>query len=191
MVFRLSLETGEVRQVTALSTMRPDVSPDGRFVAHYWMTPERWVMAVTPAEGGVPTAILPVAPTHSERFVRWAPDGRSLTFIDGVGGASNIWLQSTRPIVPTPAHALHQRIDGDFRLVERWVEARVAAGAGRESHRLGGAPGLTSADAFRRDVETPLASSRRGFQCFANAKIRLTTGIWHLPQSSQDLETME
>ena len=94
MVFRLSLETGEVQQVTALSTMRPDVSPDGRFVAHYWMTPERWVMAVTPAEGGVPTAILPVAPTHSERFVRWAPDGRSLTFIDGVGGASNIWLQS-------------------------------------------------------------------------------------------------
>jgi Tol biopolymer transport system component len=94
MVFRLSLDTGEVQQVTAPSTMRPDVSPDGRFVAHYWMTPERWVMAVTPAEGGVPTAILPVAPTHSERFVHWAPDGRSLTFIDGVGGASNIWLQS-------------------------------------------------------------------------------------------------
>jgi hypothetical protein len=43
---------------------------------------------------GVPTAILPVAPTHSERFVHWAPDGRSLTFIDGLGGASNIWLQS-------------------------------------------------------------------------------------------------
>jgi Tol biopolymer transport system component len=56
------------------------------------MTPERWVMAVTPADGGVPSAILPVGSTHSERIVHWAPDGRSLTFIDGVGGASNIWL---------------------------------------------------------------------------------------------------
>ena len=93
MVFRLWLETGKVEQVTVPSTMRPDVSPDGRFIAHYWMTPERWVMAVTPAEGGVPTAIFPVGSTHSERVVHWTHDGRSLTYIDGAGGASNIWLQ--------------------------------------------------------------------------------------------------
>ena len=92
-VFRLELDTSAVHEVTVPSTMRPDVSPDGRFVAHYWMTPERWVMAVTPVEGGVPTAILPVGPTHPERVVHWTTDGRALTFIDGVGGASNIWLQ--------------------------------------------------------------------------------------------------
>jgi Tol biopolymer transport system component/DNA-binding winged helix-turn-helix (wHTH) protein len=94
MVHRLWLETGEVQQITVPSTMRPDVSPDGRSIAHYWMTPERWVMAVTPADGGMPTTIFPVGPTHSERVVHWAPDGHSLTYIDGVGGASNIWLQA-------------------------------------------------------------------------------------------------
>jgi Tol biopolymer transport system component/DNA-binding winged helix-turn-helix (wHTH) protein len=103
MVFRLRLETGDVQQVTAPSTMRPDVSPDGRLVAHYWMTPERWVMAVTPVEGGVPTHIFPVESTHSERVVHWMPDGRSLTYIDGVGGASNIWLQ---PLDQTPRRQL-------------------------------------------------------------------------------------
>jgi Tol biopolymer transport system component len=50
-------------------------------------------MAVTPVEGGLPTAIFPVGPAHSERVVHWAPDGHSLAFIDGVGGASNIWIQ--------------------------------------------------------------------------------------------------
>jgi Tol biopolymer transport system component/DNA-binding winged helix-turn-helix (wHTH) protein len=93
MVFRLDLETDGLQQITAPSTMRPDVSPDGRFVAHYWMTPERWVMAVTPVEGGVPVHIFPVESTHSERVVHWVADGGSLTFIDGAGGASNIWLQ--------------------------------------------------------------------------------------------------
>ena len=92
-VFRLSLTTDAVEQVTVPSTMRPDVSPDGRSVAHYWMTPERWVMAVTQVEGGVPTVILPVGPTHPDRVVHWTTDGRALTFIDATGGASNIWLQ--------------------------------------------------------------------------------------------------
>ena len=32
-------------------------------------------------------------PTHHERVVRWSPDGQSLAFIDGVGGAANIWLE--------------------------------------------------------------------------------------------------
>jgi Tol biopolymer transport system component/DNA-binding winged helix-turn-helix (wHTH) protein len=92
-LYRLSLETSAVQPLTVPSTMRPDVSPDGRFVAHYWMTPERWVMAVTPVEGGVPTAILPVGPTHPERVVHWTTDGRGLTFIDNASGAANIWLQ--------------------------------------------------------------------------------------------------
>jgi Tol biopolymer transport system component/DNA-binding winged helix-turn-helix (wHTH) protein len=102
-VYRLWLDTGKVEQAAVPATMRPDVSPDGRFIAHYWMTPERWVMAVTPAEGGVPTTIFSLGPTHSERIVHWAPDGRALTYIDGVGGAPNIWLQ---PLDHGPARQL-------------------------------------------------------------------------------------
>lgn len=85
-VFRLALSDYAVVPLTVPSTMRPDVSPDGRFVAHYWMTPERWVMAVTPVEGGVPTVILPVGPTHPDRVVHWTADGRALTFITAASG---------------------------------------------------------------------------------------------------------
>jgi Tol biopolymer transport system component len=92
-VHRVFLRTGEVAPITVPSTMRPSVSPDGRFVAHYWMTPERWAMALTPVEGGVPTRSFGLRPTHSERYIRWAPDGTALAYIDMAGGASNLWLQ--------------------------------------------------------------------------------------------------
>jgi Tol biopolymer transport system component len=36
---------------------------------------------------------LPISPTHAARVVRWSVDGRALAFIDGAGGASNIWMQ--------------------------------------------------------------------------------------------------
>ena len=55
------------------------------------MAPPQSILASPDCRSKTSTA---VAPTHSDRFVHWAPDGRSLTFIDGVGGASNIWLQS-------------------------------------------------------------------------------------------------
>ena len=93
MVCRVWLDTGKVEQVAAPPTMRPAVSPDGRLVAHYWMTPDRWILAVTPAGGGTATTIFPVGPTHHERTVRWSPDGRALAFIDDQGGAANLWLQ--------------------------------------------------------------------------------------------------
>lgn len=93
MVCRVWLDTGKVEQVAPPQTMRPAVSPDGRFVAHYWMTPDRWVLAVTPAGGGMTTTIFPIGPTHNERTVRWSPDGRALAFIDDQGGAANLWLQ--------------------------------------------------------------------------------------------------
>jgi Tol biopolymer transport system component len=92
-VFRVWLQTGEVQQITAPPTMRPAVSPDGRFVAHYWMMPDHWALSVSPVESGLPTTTIVLEPTHAERVVRWAPDGRALAYIDRAGGASNLWLQ--------------------------------------------------------------------------------------------------
>ena len=74
--------------------MRPAVSPDGQLIAHYWMTSEEWTLAITAVTGGLPLRHFPLSPTHLDRVVRWSSDGRALAFIDGVGGASNIWMQS-------------------------------------------------------------------------------------------------
>jgi Tol biopolymer transport system component/DNA-binding winged helix-turn-helix (wHTH) protein len=108
-VHRVFLRTGEVAPITVPSTMRPTVSPDGRLVAHYWMTPERWAIAVTPVEGGIPTRTFGLRPTHSERYVRWAPDGTALAYIDMAGGASNLWLQ---PLLEGPPRMLTTFTEG-------------------------------------------------------------------------------
>ena len=55
------------------------------------------------------TTIIAVEPTHYKRVVRWAPDGRSLAFIDGAGGASNLWLQ---PLDHGPRQTLTHFADG-------------------------------------------------------------------------------
>jgi len=80
-------------QITDGTTIRPVVSPNGRLVAHYWLLPERWALAVVPLEGGQPITVLPLSSTHCGRTARWSPDGRALAYVDCAGGVANIWLQ--------------------------------------------------------------------------------------------------
>jgi hypothetical protein len=110
-VYRVFLRTGEVAPITVRATMRPTVSPDGRFVAHYWMTPERWAMAVTPVEGGVPSRTFGLRPTHAARYIRWGPDGTALAYIDTASGAFNLWLQ---PLPEGPPQMLTHFAEGSI-----------------------------------------------------------------------------
>lgn len=106
---RVAITGGVVTQIGANHTMRPSVSPDGRFVAHYWMTPEHWRLGVTAIGGPLPVMSLPILPTHSGRVVHWSPDGAALAYIDGSGGAWNIW---TQPLDGGPARSLTQFTEG-------------------------------------------------------------------------------
>jgi Tol biopolymer transport system component/DNA-binding winged helix-turn-helix (wHTH) protein len=92
-VERVAITGGMVTRIGSTHTMRPAVSPDGRFVAHYWMTPDEWRLGITRVGESLPLRSLALRPTHSGRVVRWSPDGASLAFIDGEGGAWNIWTQ--------------------------------------------------------------------------------------------------
>ena len=92
-LWRLARGEATPTQVSDQHAMRPALSPDGESIAHYWMTLEAWLLAVTPTAGGPPAWSLPISETHAARVVRWSPDGRALAYIDGAGGASNIWLQ--------------------------------------------------------------------------------------------------
>jgi len=92
-LWRVPLAGGAAVQLTGGVTIRPAVSPDGRLVAYYWLTPERWMLAVVPLSGGQPLQVFPLSPTHCGRTVRWSPDSRSLAYIDCTDGVSNIWIQ--------------------------------------------------------------------------------------------------
>ncbi len=108
-LWRLPIGETTPAEVTDEHAMRPAVSPDGSSIAHYWMTRESWLLAVTPTAGGLPAWSLPISTTHAARVVRWSPDGRALAYIDGAGGASNIWLQ---PLDGGPARQLTQFAEG-------------------------------------------------------------------------------
>jgi Tol biopolymer transport system component len=92
-LWRTPLEGGAAVQITEGISIRPAVSPDGRLVAHYWLTPERWTLAVQRIDGGEPLQAFPLSSTHCGRTVRWSPDSRALAYIDCEGGVANIWLR--------------------------------------------------------------------------------------------------
>jgi Tol biopolymer transport system component/DNA-binding winged helix-turn-helix (wHTH) protein len=92
-VWRLPIGQHEPVQLSAHHAMRPAISPDNKAIAHYLMTAEAWMLAITPTAGGSPERTIPISQTHAARVVRWSRDGHALAYIDGVGGASNIWVQ--------------------------------------------------------------------------------------------------
>jgi DNA-binding winged helix-turn-helix (wHTH) protein/Tol biopolymer transport system component len=102
-LWRTPLKGGDSVQLTHGTSIRPVVSPDGRLVAHYWLTPERWAIAVVPVEGGLPRQVLQMSSTHCGRTLRWSPDSRALAYIDCDGGTANIWL---RRLDDSPARKL-------------------------------------------------------------------------------------
>jgi Tol biopolymer transport system component/DNA-binding winged helix-turn-helix (wHTH) protein len=106
-LWKVSADGGEPVRLTDSDSERPAVSPDGRHVASFHRNANaggEYSVVVTPFEGGptertfaVPQDIVPLP------FVRWSPDGQSLTYTANRDGISNIW---TQPFSGGPAKQL-------------------------------------------------------------------------------------
>lgn len=110
-LWRVSTANGSAVRVGPRESIRPAISPDGRAIAHYWMTPEHWKLAITPIDSELPARTFPISRTHSERVIRWAPDSSGLAFVDAVGGVPNVWFQ---PLNGEPVRALTNLSDGSM-----------------------------------------------------------------------------
>ncbi len=92
---RVSIDGGELVQLTDAFTAYPVVSPDGKLIA--CLNAEGpgdfpWRLGVFPFEGGRPIKVFPQI--VQAQSVRWTPDGRGLTYVENpVAGASKIWIQ--------------------------------------------------------------------------------------------------
>jgi Integrase core domain len=92
-LWRVPLAGGTAVQLADGTRIRPVISPNGRLVAHYWLTPEQWTLAIVSVDGSRPMQVFPLSSTHCGRTVRWSSDSRAVAFIDCADGIANIWLQ--------------------------------------------------------------------------------------------------
>jgi eukaryotic-like serine/threonine-protein kinase len=97
---RVSIDGGEMKQLTEAFTANPSVSPDGKLFACLQAEgpgPFPWNIAVYPVDGPVdgrrPIKIFS-RPVQITQTVRWTPDGRGLTYYENpASGASRLWIQ--------------------------------------------------------------------------------------------------
>ena len=104
-IWRATADGSGAAPLIDLFTFLTQVSPDGKFLACAYNDAHNATvlnlhlkLGVFPAEGGPPSKTIPM-PTgtmdHAESGqFRWAPDGKSLIYVQTAAGASNLWLQS-------------------------------------------------------------------------------------------------
>jgi Tol biopolymer transport system component/DNA-binding winged helix-turn-helix (wHTH) protein len=106
-LWKVSADGGEPVRLADADSERPAVSPDGRRVASFRRDASAaggYSVVVTPFDGGPPelTFAVPQDVVPSP-FVRWSPDGQSLTYTANRDGIQNIW---TQPLAGGPAKQL-------------------------------------------------------------------------------------
>jgi Tol biopolymer transport system component len=99
-LWKVPIEGGQPVQITDKFTSSCGISPDGKLIACFYRDEQQpttpWRTMILPFEGGQPLRTFS-APgmdqTALEAAVAWAPDGRSITYVDPTGGTPNLWSQ--------------------------------------------------------------------------------------------------
>jgi serine/threonine protein kinase/Tol biopolymer transport system component len=102
LLWTISIEGGNPMQLTNEDCDSPVVSPDGKWIACFYRSEQSDSsehIALIPFEGGKPVKLF----SSPGRNLRWSPDGRAITYMEGLEGGSSIWSQ---PIDGGPARRL-------------------------------------------------------------------------------------
>jgi serine/threonine protein kinase/Tol biopolymer transport system component/tetratricopeptide (TPR) repeat protein len=107
-LYRIPLEGGAPVRLTRHLSVRPAVSPDGRFIAHWYKgegPSAPWQIALTPIEGGPPARVFDVPQNEADgnSVIRWTADSRAVVYTDFLHGVTNLRLQ---PIEGGPARQI-------------------------------------------------------------------------------------
>jgi Tol biopolymer transport system component len=116
-LWRVSVEGGEPARLTDGDCRRPSVSPDGARIACFHRDETaggEYRVVVVPFAGGPPERAFPIPRDIVPLpFVRWSPDGQSITYPANRDGIANIW---TQPLSGGPAKQLTDfRAEGRLR----------------------------------------------------------------------------
>jgi Tol biopolymer transport system component len=92
---------GEPEQLSQNLARLPAVSPDGKWIASFYVeghgdTQIEWPeIAVIPLSGGLPKARYKISTTINYLVgMQWVRGGSALAYVDDQTGSSNIWIQA-------------------------------------------------------------------------------------------------
>jgi len=95
-IWKVGIDGGSPVQVTNHPSQFPMVSPDGKFIAYFYIDERannQPKISILPFEGGevaktinLPTSVQPIE-------FAWTPDGRSIAYADNASGFFNVWSQ--------------------------------------------------------------------------------------------------
>jgi serine/threonine protein kinase/Tol biopolymer transport system component len=95
-LMRVPSEGGPAAELTTYTSEYPSVSPDGKWIACLYFPGQNQPpsLAMVPVTGGQPAKVFPLPATAPANLpIRWTPEGRAISFINSLKGASNIWEQ--------------------------------------------------------------------------------------------------
>ncbi len=122
-IWKVPVEGGAAVALTDKPSYRPQVSPDGRWVACFYndlpaRTGELYhKIAIIPFEGGAPAKTFDFEGNSTTRDVlHWAPDGRALLYNLVNENTSNIWKQSVDGGAPVKITDFKDSLINDFAL---------------------------------------------------------------------------
>jgi len=110
---KISLAGGASVSVTEIKGARPQISPDGKLVAFFFIDdltePNlQWNIGIVSAEDGQFRQKLTLSSTVTERFLRWTPDGKSIAYTSNDGDTGKIIVhplddaEPPRPLTALP-----------------------------------------------------------------------------------------
>jgi Tol biopolymer transport system component len=91
-VWRVPIDGGDPVRLTDYVSLRPAISPDGKFIAcqyHDEQPTSTTKIAIIPFEGGQPTKVLNI----QTGLFEWSWDGKAIIYLDTKGGVTNLWSQ--------------------------------------------------------------------------------------------------
>jgi eukaryotic-like serine/threonine-protein kinase len=90
-LWRISIDGEEAVQLTGGSSLRPQVSPDGRYIAYFEPANSAGLrLSVMPFAGGQPLKSFAVPNTVYLTRIGWTPDSSAMVYRDGIQG---LWRQ--------------------------------------------------------------------------------------------------
>jgi Tol biopolymer transport system component len=90
-LWRISIDGADAVQLTSGSSLRPQVSPDGKYIAYFEaLNPAGLRLWVMPLMGGQPLKTFSVPNTVFLTRIGWTPDSGAVVYRDGIQG---LWRQ--------------------------------------------------------------------------------------------------